>query len=347
MTGSSVLVALSGGVDSAVAAALLIDQGYSVSSMTLELTPPDLTPSDTEGARLVAEHLGIPHHLVDARSRFNEVVIRHFRNEYRMGRTPNPCVRCNALVKFSLLLHQADRLGFDRIATGHYARITADPDGTYSLRRGSDDRKDQSYFLYALAEEQLERTVFPLGYLSKEQVRTTAAERGIPAHEHESQELCFVTGDYRTLFTSVQRPGPIVDPAGRVLGEHRGLAGYTVGQRRGLGLSSSRPLYVTGIDPTANTLVVGTREQVYQRELLVPEVHWQEKRHPAGPIRVQVQIRYAHRPAGAVLYPGSRGARVRFDRPQWAVTPGQSAVFYRGDLVMGGGVIAAAEAQLA
>jgi tRNA-specific 2-thiouridylase len=336
MAGRSVLIALSGGVDSSVAAALLLDRGYRVYALTFQLVSPE--EGAPGSARAVAGGLGIDHQLIDARSLFDELVIGPFLRDYRRGRTPNPCVRCNPLVKFSLLLEWADRLCCDLVATGHYARITAGPGGRPELRRGADPGKDQSYFLYALTGKQLARTLLPLGSLHKDQVRRIAADRGIPADRSESQELCFIGGDYRGLFSSARRPGPIVDGSGRVLGEHRGITGYTVGQRRGLGLSSDRPLYVTRIDPASNTLVVGPREQGYRRSLAVEEARWQEA--PPGPFHGQVQIRSVHRPAAAVVYPEGDAARVLFDRPQWAVTPGQSAVFYRGDRVLGGGVIA-------
>jgi tRNA-specific 2-thiouridylase len=352
-----VFVAMSGGVDSSVAAALLINQGYEVIGMTMRLFPALDGSSESVGAmdaarsvedaRTIAEELQIPHHVLDLESEFSNSVIDYFLEEYRSGRTPNPCIRCNRFLKFGALLERAGALGADSVATGHYARIELDEGaGEHLLRKAVDEAKDQSYFLYILTQEHLARVLMPLGVHRKEEVRGIARRLGLHVHERpESQEICFIEGkDYRTFFKRVDakflKPGSIRDSSGRELGRHNGIAGYTIGQRRGLGISHHEPLYVTRIDRQSNTVYVGTREEVYHRQLLAHEVNWVSRHPPGEPLEVEVKIRSIHTPAGAQLHPGRNGrVRVDFHEPQWAVTPGQAAVFYSGDRVLGGGTI--------
>lgn len=349
-----VVVAMSGGVDSSVAAALLRDQGYEVIGVTMRLLPPD---EEAEGPRFggccgvgavmdakrVAHRLGIPHYVVDFRDVFASRVIADFAREYTRGRTPNPCVRCNQHVKFDALLAKASELGAEKVATGHYARI-ARRNGTYLLKKAADSRKDQSYFLYVMTQEQLRRALFPLGRLSKEGVRQLAARLGLPvADKPDSQEVCFAPEDYAAFLQEragvAARPGPIVDVQGRVLGEHRGIAAYTIGQRRGLGIATGEPMYVVAIDSEKNRLVVGGRQQACASELTAAQVNW-IPRAPQGAITVRARIRHQHQEARAIVSPaGEDRARVHFREPQMAIAPGQAVVFYDGDTVLGGGNI--------
>ena len=340
-----VLVAMSGGVDSTLAAALLVEQGHEVLGGTLRLVdhPPAINAPDPEGA---ARALGIPFTCWDLRAEFERLVVSPFIGIYAVGRTPNPCALCNARVKFGLLLDKARELGADALATGHYAGIISEPVRAAAPRRGTDHRKDQSYFLFAVARAALSQIRFPLGGLTKDRVRAMARERGLAAAERaESQEICFVPGnDYAVL--SARRspagafvPGAIVDTAGRRLGEHRGLAHYTVGQRRGLGVAAGRPLYVVALDaagkPTRRRLGRGA----LAGDLVAACVNWLAD-EPAGEFRAAVRIRSRHEPAPATLASAGEGAwRVQFDEPQRAVTPGQAAVFYDGETVLGGGWI--------
>jgi len=340
-----VLVAMSGGVDSSLAAALLLEQGHEVLGGTLSLVdqgPADGAP-DPEAA---AAGIGIPFTRWDQRAAFEHLVVSPFVAAYAQGRTPNPCALCNARVKFGLLLEKARELGADVLATGHYAGIVAGPDGAVRLVRGADRRKDQSYFLFAIARAALSRVLFPLGAHTKDAVRAMARERGLAAAERpESQEICFVPGDDYAGFLARRAPkgafvpGAIVDSAGRRLAEHRGLANYTVGQRRGLGIATGRPLYVVALDVVRNQLVVGPDDELWRRELTAAEVNWLVD-EPVGAFRAAVRIRSRHEPAPATLTPAGGGMwRVQFDEPQRAITPGQAAVFYDGETVLGGGWI--------
>ena len=355
---SRVLVAMSGGVDSAVAAARLVDAGHEVVGVTLHLWDyPDeapaktrcCAPEDAHDARLVADHLGIPHYTFDRRELFKGRVVEPFVAAYLEGRTPSPCVWCNRTVKMKELFALAERLGARAVATGHYARIGRHGDRPWLLR-ACDERKDQSYFLYMLQPAQLERLVLPLGDARKDEVRAEARSRGLPrADKGESQELCFVaSGDY-SQFVSERadgriRPGAIVDGSGRPLGSHEGIHRFTVGQRRGLGVALGRPAFVTAIDP-AGTVFVGDAEQALAHEAWLDAGHWADE--VTFPLRGQIKVRARHEGAEAHVErltdgPGGAALRVRFVEPVRAVAPGQVAVAYDGQRVLGGATILAA-----
>lgn len=356
----TVLVAMSGGVDSSLAAALLLEQGYSVTGVTLHLWSgePSWQPRESaccsleavESARRVCQLLGIPHYVLNLSEEFAAYVVQPFAKAYREGRTPNPCIACNREIKFRVLLDRARALGFRFLATGHYARIICEQEESglrWRLLRGTDRQKDQSYVLYMLGQRELAALLFPLGGLRKEEVRREAARRGLPtAGRPESQEICFVTeGDYRAFLSKylpeIARPGPIRDLSGRVLGMHRGLAGYTVGQRKGLGISGQpQPLFVVALDPSENTVIVGPKESLYARGLEAEAVSFVSGKWPQEPLRVLAQVRYRASPAPATLRPlGNGRIYLDFDTPQPAITPGQAVVFYQGDEVLGGGTI--------
>jgi len=353
-----VAVGLSGGVDSAVAAALLKEQGYDVVGVTMRIW--DGRPLAAEGgkhacygpgeeediadAQRIAEFLGIPFHVVNLVEEYNKRILNFCARLYHAGLTPNPCVYCNKLVKFGRIPARLRDLGVevDRFATGHYARISYDESSKrYLLQKAADPRKDQSYFLYLLTQEQLSATLLPLGGYSKEEIRRYAAELGLPvAEKPESQD--FVAGGYRQLFGSGARPGPIVDEHGKVLGEHQGIHAYTIGQRRGLGIACGKPLYVVGFDLERNAVIVGPEERLYKRRLIATEVNWIAFSELREPIRAAARIRYRHREAPALVAPREDGTvEVVFDQPQRAVTPGQAVVFYDGETVLGGGTISA------
>lgn len=355
-----VVVGMSGGVDSSVAAALLVQQGYEVVGVTLNVWPEqsDLSAPErvdaccalgaVEDARRVASRLGIPYYVLNFREVFEEQVIRNFVSEYRNGRTPNPCVRCNQFIKFDALLAKALAVGADYVATGHYARLVEDPaTGRVRLLKAADRTKDQSYVLYVMTQERLRRALFPLGDLTKAETRQLAQELRLPvARKPESQEICFVPyrryGEFLERYApEVVRPGPIVDTGGRVLGAHRGIAFHTVGQRRGLGLATGEPLYVTTLVPETNTVVVGCAEELLRAECRATELSWIAFDEPPARLRARAKIRYRADEVGCTVYPDGDGlARVTFDAPQRAVTPGQSIVFYDGEEVLGGGLIA-------
>jgi len=342
-----VAVALSGGVDSAVAAALLKEEGYQVIGVTMQIWPSgELAKGVETDAKRVADRLDIPHYVVDCRGVFTERVIAHFCREYSLGRTPNPCIRCNQFIKFGALLERARELGADFIATGHYARIEKDAANGRYLKKGSDHGKDQSYFLYAMTQEQLRHSLFPLGELNKERVRRIAEELGLPvASRPESRDICFIPdSDYPKFLGEyaggAARPGPILDRRGKILGEHKGLIFYTVGQRKGLGISAGEPLYVVAINREGNAVIVGSREETYGSEFIASELKWLAIEEPKQPIRVKARIRYRHQEAGATVIPaGEDRVQVTFEEPQMALTPGQAVVFYDGDTVIGGGSI--------
>jgi tRNA-specific 2-thiouridylase len=337
-----------------MALALLQEQGHEPIGLTMRLWREpggdyDPAEADIASAQRVCQQLGVAHHVVDLREAFYRQIVCHMVAEYALGRTPNPCVRCNRWIKFGLLLEHALALGAGALATGHYARILR-REGRYRLLRGRDATKDQSYFLYTLGQETLRRVLFPLGEHTKDQVRAWARARGLPVTERaESQDICFVRGgDYRRLIQAQQpeaaRPGPIYNRAGELLGAHQGLPYYTIGQRSGLGIAAPRPLYVLALDAGRNALIVGYADELGHRALVAHEVTTISSGPLAPGTPVQAKIRYRARPAAARVYPeGPDTARVRFDAPLRDITPGQSVVFYQGDEVLGGGVIAQAE----
>lgn len=343
-----IVIGMSGGVDSSLAAALLVEQGAEVIGVTMNLAGAGsrcCSLQDADDARRVAERLGIRFYVANYRDRFKEEVMLPFADAYIEGRTPIPCVTCNKRFKFDHLLARARALGADAVATGHYARIEAGPRGP-QLFCGRDPAKDQSYFLFNLSPEQLENIRFPLGELDKEEVRARARELGLAtADKPESQEICFVPeGDYARVVEQL-RPdagntaGDIVNRAGDVLGRHAGIHHFTVGQRRGLGISSERPLYVLHIDSLRRRVVVGEREELAAPAAEVRGVSWTFAPAPKRPLRARVRVRYRHPGAEAVVEPHASGVRLRFDEPVQALTPGQAAVFYDGERVLGGGWI--------
>jgi tRNA-uridine 2-sulfurtransferase len=350
-----VVVAMSGGVDSSVTAALLANEGYDAVGIAMRLyaTPQEsftkscCSPDDLFDARTVADSLGIPFYVANYEEAFRERVIDYFVDEYRRGRTPNPCVACNDHLKFDILLQRSLALGARYLATGHFARV--DRSGEVPvLRRGVDRNKDQSYFLFGLPREALSRILFPLGELTKDQVRAHARQMGLEtAEKAESQEICFVGGkDYKDFVSKLlaseeRRPGKIVTVDGQILGEHDGIHQFTVGQRRGLGLSYHEPLYVKAIHPADGTVVVGGVDVLTSRGLVAERCNWLSFERPSGPLECAVKIRYAGEPVPALVTVGTDAATafVEFETPQRAVTPGQAAVFYRGDEVLGGGWI--------
>lgn len=338
-----VAAAMSGGVDSSVAAALLKDQGYQVIGVTMHLGFSGSWKA-ADDARSVADKLGIPHHVVDLREEFQAVVDR-FCQDYLEGRTPNPCIVCNRAIKFGALLETANLLGASRLATGHYARV--EEDGVkqrYLLKKGVDSSKDQSYVLYGLTQEQLGRVIFPLGSMNKLNARSIAQDFELPvADKEESQEICFIEGDYGAFlmcrFPGRVKPGPILDMQGKRLGTHKGTPLYTVGQRRGLGMSADRALYVVEVKGDTNTLVVGPVESLEAKGLLATEVNFISFDKLKDPMEVMAKIRYRAKEVPATIYPQDHQVKVVFRHGQRAVTPGQSVVFYQEDVVIGGGVI--------
>jgi tRNA-specific 2-thiouridylase len=335
-----ILVALSGGVDSAAACLLLRRQGYEVDGATMLLR--DGGEAEVADARRVAETLGMKFFCFDWREAFQKNVIDDFTRVYQQGGTPNPCVQCNRTMKFGLFLDKALELGYDGIATGHYARIERVGE-RYHLLRAADESKDQSYVLYGLTQHQLAHTLFPLGEsCSKEENRALAQEAGLEvARKRDSQDICFVPdGDYLAYLTAhglVPQKGNFITPSGEVLGEHRGLEAYTVGQRRGLGLAFGQRAYVLGKRGT--DVILGENEMLFSTRVQVEQVNYIPFGELKAPMQVTAKLRYSAKAAAAVLYPTETGCRLEFEAPQRAVTPGQSAVFYNGDIVIGGGII--------
>jgi tRNA-specific 2-thiouridylase len=347
---------MSGGVDSSATAALLLEQGYEVIGITLKLWPQDCVsraedkccgPQAVTDARAVCHKLGIPYYLIDEAAEFQTRVIQYFADEYKAGRTPNPCVMCNQNLKFGRLIDRASQLGAEYIATGHFARLEKSSDGTRTLlRRGRDLRKDQSYFLFSLRQDQLARALFPLGEKTKSDTREVARHCHLKtADKEESMEICFVPdNDYGKFLQQARlaskHRGEIIDLQGRVLGYHDGIEFYTIGQRKGLGISSPNPLYVVELQPETNRVVVGDDSTLEADEFTVDRCNWIPFDSPPPSLEATVKIRYAHAGAPATVTPLPGGtANVKLHVPQRAITPGQAAVFYHDDLVLGGGWI--------
>jgi len=362
MSEVSTAVAMSGGVDSSVAACLLAREGRRVVGFSMQLVDRlageenrygrCCSPDDFRDARRVADHFGFPHYIVDMEQDFRRLVIQPFADDYASGRTPSPCVRCNTYLKFGVLVGRARAVGSDRVATGHYAILERDPrSGRTLLRQAADLEKDQSYFLFDLTEEQRRRAEFPLGHLNKDDVRCLAREMGlVTAAKPESMDLCFVAEgeSYRHFLerhdlTPSEAPGQIVDRDGQVLGQHSGVAHFTVGQRRGIGVSSDRRLYVLSVEPDSRRVVVGDDAELHRDSCVLERTRWIPFERLGGPVRARVRIRSTHDGAPATITELGEGrAKVSFDEPQRAITPGQAAVAYDGDLVLGGGWIEAA-----
>jgi tRNA-specific 2-thiouridylase len=356
-----IVIAMSGGVDSSVAAAMLADQGHDVIGVSMQLYDQRegdvrfgscCTLDDLHDARRAAAAIGIPHYIMNFERQFDEHVVRNFVEEYVNGRTPIPCSHCNSDLKFSTLLERAAAFDAESLATGHYARVEFDDSRQrYILKRGVDRAKDQSYFLFSLTQAQLARAAFPVGHLDKRAVRAYARDRGLlVADKPDSREICFIPdGNYaafvdRKTNGAAAREGTLVNASGEVVGRHAGIHRFTIGQRKGLGLSSPLPLYVVNIDAPTNTVTVGSRQELDKTTAIIDAVNWTSGDLPAGSLPVTAQIRYKHEPARATLTALDRTrARLQFDQPQPAITPGQAAVFYNEDEVIGGGWIERAE----
>ncbi|MBN1621085.1 MAG: tRNA 2-thiouridine(34) synthase MnmA [Endomicrobiales bacterium] len=340
-----VLVAMSGGIDSSSAALMLKNKGYEVSGITF-IIGSNKDSENIRNSKKVCRHIGIKHHVLDIKKDFRKLVIRRFVNEYISGITPNPCIFCNEEIKFGILLDAAKKMRFDYLATGHYARIKKSKDGCI-LQKGADPKKDQSYFLYRLSQGSLKNIIFPLGDSTKEKIKMFAHKHRLPVMKRpESQEICFIEKDYRSFLESYlnknkmkAKPGIISDKEGNILGKHKGLFYYTIGQRSGLGISHKHPLHVLRIDVKNNKLIVGGREQLFTGSITVNKVTWIKDKAPQFPYKCRVKIRYLHKEVPAVLYKKKGRITAELKKPQMSATPGQSAVFYNGASVLGGGII--------
>jgi tRNA-specific 2-thiouridylase len=361
MNSVKVMVAMSGGVDSSVAAAILKEKGYRVSGVTMKIWDGEALPQerkrhacygpgkeeDIEEARRVSQILGIPFHVIDLIQEYKTEVLDYFYHEYLSGKTPNPCLTCNRTVKFDALLRKARESGieFDYFATGHHARVKYSKDrNRYLLKKAKDSIKDQSYFISSLSQEQLGGSLFPIGDYTKDEVRNIARDLGLGVGDKpESQD--FIAGDYYPLVESAH-PGPILNRQGDIIGKHRGIPFYTIGQRRGLGIANREPLYVNDIEPETNIVTVGKREELYRDELTASRLNWIAIEKLERPLKVRAKIRYLHQEAKAEVTPLKEGrVYVKFDEPQMAITPGQAVVFYEGDVVVGSGIIEKAGAR--
>ncbi len=358
MYGKKVMIGMSGGVDSSVAAAILLEKGYEVVGATLQIWP-DMSEerqkneggccslSAVEDARRVAERLGIPYYVLNFKDIFEKKVVNYFKEEYLDGKTPNPCIACNRYVKFEEMLNKAVSMGMDYVATGHYAKIEFDEKlNRYLLKKSVTEKKDQTYALYNLTQEQLSRTLMPIGDFEKDRVRELAKEVGMTnASKPDSQEICFVEdNDYgrfiRENTSSKIKPGFFVDNAGNVLGRHKGIVNYTIGQRKGLGIAFGKPMFVVKIDTESNSIVLGDETEVFSDKLVASDLNYISIDKLESELRVKAKIRYSAKEADATIYPIGHGrVEVKFDEPQRAITPGQSVVFYDEDVVVGGGVI--------
>ena len=351
-----VVVAMSGGVDSSVAAALLVEQGYDVVGMMMRLWSEETaaggahnrccTPDQMADARRIADRLRIPFYVLDTKETFRKTIVQFFIDQHRSGVTPNPCLECNRQIRFDFLLNNALALDAQYLATGHYARVAQGENGRFVLRKGLDERKDQSYVLSVLGQDQLQHALFPVGEYVKPEVRQIAERFGLPtASKKDSQDLCFLgDGDYRRFLTQyapeVMVAGPIMRRSGEVVGEHRGLANYTIGQRKGLGVQAAQPLYVIGMNAQQNSLVVGTAEELGSAQLTAGRVNWVSGEIPTEAFYADVKIRYKAAPVRALIEPlGSHRFNAKFDAPLRDITAGQGAVLYDGDVCLGGGII--------
>lgn len=355
MSGERVMVGMSGGVDSSVCAALLKEAGYNVSGVTLRLydgedynaglTKTCCSLSDVEDARAVCVRLGIPHYAFNFKESFEKEVISDFINEYINGRTPNPCIECNRKIKFDKMLRRAETLGYDKIATGHYARVKKAENGRYLLCRPTDINKDQTYVLYSMTQEELSKTLFPLGDLTKPQVREIAEKHGfVNATKPDSQDICFVPdGDYAGFIEratgKTAAAGDFTDENGNRLGEHKGIIRYTIGQRKGLGIALGKPRFVIEKNAENNTVILGDEERLFCRKVLVDRLNFIPFDTLENEMRVTAKLRYRHLAQPAVIKPDGDNVIIEFDEPQRAPSPGQAAVFYDGDAVVGGGTI--------
>ena len=332
-----------------MAALLLKRDGYEVSGMYMRLSDSARTEYQAHHAEQVCCTLGIPFQVMDLRQEFERCVVDYFCQEYQHGRTPNPCIACNQHIKFGVLLDKALSLDIDYLATGHYARISQNHRHSYHLLKGQDASKDQSYFLFSLTQEKLSHILFPLGNYSKNEVQKVLKQEDLPVASKSSQDICFVSEKNYHAFLRErvsQLPGDIVDIQGRVLGQHQGIALYTIGQRHGLGLAFGRPLYVWGIEPERNRITLGEESQLYSQEVIAKNVTWACGMAPSDPTSVNARIRYKSREAAATLSVKDDSAVISFSQPQWAVTPGQAIVFYKGEEILGGGIIESSESVI-